>query len=123
MPSCASRYQGGGYAAHHYVAEPPSEHSACYELRLEEGGGEVQREGGGGAAGGARVGYIALLPYGSSEPSLQFPTAVAWRTLHAAQEGREVALPPRPWTRPTTRPRRVHRWSGWWCCRLAAAEG
>lgn len=123
VPSCASRYQGGGYAAHHYVAEPPSEHSACFELRLEEGEGEVQWEGGGGAAGGARVGYIALLPYGSSEPSLQFPTAVAWRTLHAAQEGREVALPPRPWTRPTTRPRRVHRWSGWWCCRLAAAEG
>ena len=96
------------YAAHHYVPQPPEEHAACYELAVapragaegeraagagETGGGGAGAAagGGGGAGGGAggaeaeRVGFIALLPYGVADASRLFPTAVAERTLHAAE--------------------------------------
>ena len=86
--STPARYVEGGYATHHYVPQPPTEQSTCFELLVSEGGegGERGERGEGGEGGAERsAGYIAFLPYGTSEPHRHFPTAVAWRTLHAAQ--------------------------------------
>jgi hypothetical protein len=83
--ACRSRY-----AAHHYVPQPPEAHAACYELAVapRTARAEAAAAAADGAAGGAaeeRVGFIALLPYGVADAARLFPTAVAERTLHAAE--------------------------------------
>lgn len=53
------------YAVHHYVPQPPSEQSACYELYVAASAGGA---GGARASGELAAGFIAFLPYGASEP-------------------------------------------------------
>ncbi len=99
VPSSAARYVEAGYASLHYVPQPPSPHASCFELRLEPrsvpplDAARASGDGEQGAEGGEAVGYIALQAYGVSEPARQFPAAVAWRTLHAAQVERLVVRP------------------------------
>jgi ribosomal protein S18 acetylase RimI-like enzyme len=80
--SDAARYVDGGYAALHYVPQPPAVHATCYELELH-----------GAPRQGERVGYIALQAYGVEDGTKLFPTAVPWRMLHAAQVERLVVMP------------------------------
>ena len=59
--STPARWITGGYAAHHYVPEPPQPHGLCYEASMAIGGGL----GGEGVPNAsrrrrARVGYIAV---------------------------------------------------------------
>ena len=68
--SDAARYVDGGYAALHYVPQPPAVHATCYELELQ-----------GAPHEGERIGYIALQAYGVEDGTKLFPTAVPWRKL------------------------------------------
>ena len=83
--SSASRYVDGGYAAHHYVPQPPCVHGTAYELELQPQSSDEAP---------LRVGYIAICAHGVATPTRQFPTAVPHRrALHAAQVERLVVLP------------------------------
>ena len=85
VPSTSERFVSGGYAELHYVTSAPDEHGTSYELeRITTAGSSLCAE---------RIGYISLLAYGCEEPAKQFPTAVRWRSLHAAQVDRLVVKP------------------------------
>ena len=110
VASNASRYTDGGYAAHHYVPQPPSPHATAFELELEpsaspaSGASEAFAVNASSAAPPSadaphgpsqRIGYISILAYGVESPLGLFPTAVpATRSLHAAHIERLVVLPP-----------------------------
>ena len=90
VPSTHARYVEGGYSIHHYVPQPPGPHASAYELEVLQSDDDsftTQSES------VTRVGYIALQAYGVATPERLFPTAVAYRTLHACQVERLVVLP------------------------------
>ena len=92
VPSTPERYVLGGYSALHYVPEPPSSHSAIYELYATTPSA-APRAADAPTAPPEPIGYISFLAYGVADAALHFPSAVPNRTLHAVQVERLVVLP------------------------------
>ena len=92
VPSTPERYVAGGYSALHYVPEPPSSHSAIYEL-FATTPSAAPRAADAPTAPPEPIGYISFLAYGVADAAHHFPSAVPNRTLHAVQVERLVVLP------------------------------
>ena len=89
--SSSARFTAGGYAEHHYVKAPPSEHGVALELELLAPSSSDDEAD--SSPAGTTIGYISLLAYGVDSPARHFPAAVTWRMLHAAEVQRLVVLP------------------------------